>query len=55
MRNETALPRPEFYVFYNGDENCPKESEMNLSDAFKTFENGEKAVNLEQKETQQLH
>ena len=28
------LPSPEFYVFYNGIENYPSESELKLSDAF---------------------
>mgnify|MGYP002517189910 CR=1 FL=1 len=28
------LPVPEFYVFYNGKEDFPSESEMKLSDAF---------------------
>ena len=28
------LPMPEFYVFYNGKEDFPSESEMKLSDAF---------------------
>jgi len=29
------LPTPEFYVFYNGQEDYPLEQEMKLSDAFK--------------------
>lgn len=28
------IPTPEFYVFYNGDEPCPPEKIMRLSDAF---------------------
>ena len=32
------LPRPEFYVFYNGARKFPKESEMRLSDSFKTID-----------------
>lgn len=28
------FPRPEFYVFYNGRENCPPQKELNLSDSF---------------------
>ena len=43
------LPRPEFYVFYNGKEHYPKESEMKLSDSFKSFENMADDVNLELK------
>ena len=33
-RNLIKLPVPEFYVFYNGKEDYPTESEMKLSDAF---------------------
>ena len=32
------IPRPEFYVFYNGAEDAPVEQEMRLSDAFMTDE-----------------
>lgn len=32
---EIKLPRPECYVFYNGDASFPKEKIMKLSDAFK--------------------
>jgi len=32
---EIKLPRPECYVFYNGDAAFPQEKEMKLSDAFK--------------------
>ncbi|MFG6355457.1 MAG: hypothetical protein K1W26_01330 [Acetatifactor sp.] len=28
------IPTPEFYVFYNGDETCPPEKVLRLSDAF---------------------
>ena len=33
---QIRLPRPECYVFYNGDAPFPQEAEMRLSDAFKT-------------------
>ena len=33
---QIRLPRPECYVFYNGDAPFPQEVEMKLSDAFKT-------------------
>ena len=33
-RKLMKLPVPEFYVFYNGKEDFPSESEMKLSDAF---------------------
>ena len=33
---QIRLPRPECYVFYNGDAPFPQEAEMKLSDAFKT-------------------
>ena len=33
---QITLPRPECYVFYNGDAPFPQEMEMKLSDAFKT-------------------
>ena len=29
-----TIPTPEFYVFYNGDEPCPAEKVMKLSDAY---------------------
>ena len=50
-KKRIELPRPEFYVFYNGDEDFPKESEMKLSDAFKTFKGDEtgQETNLELK------
>ena len=32
---EIKLPRPECYVFYNGDAQFPQEKIMKLSDAFK--------------------
>ncbi len=34
---EIKLPRPECYVFYNGDDAFPQEKIMKLSDAFKTI------------------
>ena len=34
---EIKLPRPECYVFYNGDEAFPQEKIMRLSDAFKAI------------------
>ena len=33
-RKLKQIPSPEFYVFYNGEEKCPAEAELKLSDAF---------------------
>lgn len=33
-RKEIMIPTPEFYVFYNGDEKCPPEDTMKLSDVY---------------------
>lgn len=33
-RKRIPIPKPEFYVFYNGDEPYPSEDIMNLSDAY---------------------
>lgn len=33
-RKKILIPTPEFYVFYNGDEPCPPEKILNLSDAY---------------------
>ncbi len=33
-RKQFRIPTPEFYVFYNGDETCPPEKILRLSDAF---------------------
>ena len=33
-RGMVKIPMPEFYVMYNGEDDCPAESEMRLSDAF---------------------
>ena len=41
------LPSPEFYVFYNGKDEFPKESVMKLSEAFKEMQEIENEVNLE--------
>lgn len=38
------LPRPEFYVFYNGEADCPAEKSMCLSSAFSSGGGGVKAV-----------
>lgn len=35
---EIELPRPECYVFYNGEAECPQEKIMKLSDAFKALD-----------------
>lgn len=48
-KKQINLPRPEFYVFYNGREDFPKESEMKLSDAFEDFNQSDNEVNLELK------
>ena len=34
LRKLKRIPTPEFYVFYNGEENYPAEAELRLSDAF---------------------
>lgn len=34
LRNKVRIPYPEFYVFYNGVEEYPVESELRLSDSF---------------------
>ena len=34
MRKLKQIPTPEFYVFYNGEEKYPAETELRLSDAF---------------------
>ena len=41
------IPRPEFYVFYNGAEDAPVEQEMRLSDAFMTDETECGTISLE--------
>ncbi len=46
-RRKIELPRPEFYVFYNGKSKFPKETEMKLSDSFKTLQNDRNETNLE--------
>ncbi len=33
-RKEIPIPTPEFYVFYNGDEHCPPEEILKLSDLY---------------------
>lgn len=34
-KNKVSLPKPEFYTFYNGQENWAKEKVLKLSDAYK--------------------
>jgi hypothetical protein len=41
-----ALPRPEFFVLYNGEEPCPDEQVYRLSDAFEVADNGGPALEL---------
>jgi hypothetical protein len=33
--NLVTIPTPEFYVLYNGEKDCPDETTLKLSDAFK--------------------
>ena len=35
-RKQLAIPTPEFYVFYNGQDEYPNETILHLSDAFMT-------------------
>jgi len=37
LRRKIRIPYPEFYVFYNGTEEYPLESELRLSDSFAEF------------------
>ena len=43
---EIKLPRPECYVFYNGDDAFPQEKIMRLSDAFKEIKQAANLKNL---------
>jgi len=36
------IPRPEFYVFYNGEKNFPKKKRLRLSDMYKPVADGKK-------------
>ena len=36
LRRLKKIPSPEFYVFYNGEEDYPKSATLRLSDAFMT-------------------
>ena len=38
------LPRPEFYVFYNGKPKFPKETEMKLSDYFEKLKREDRGM-----------
>jgi len=52
------IPAPEFYVFYNGDKDYPKESVLKLSDAFledsKVLEVEVKVLNINYKENAEI-
>ena len=37
LRRLKKIPTPEFYVFYNGEEDCPESTTLRLSDAFMTI------------------
>ena len=37
LRRLKKIPTPEFYVFYNGEEDCPESTTLRLSDAFMTM------------------
>jgi len=37
LRRLKKIPTPEFYVFYNGEEDCPESTTLRLSDAFMTL------------------
>ena len=37
LRKLKKIPTPEFYVFYNGEEDCPDSTTLRLSDAFMTI------------------
>lgn len=41
LRRKIRIPYPEFYVFYNGTEEYPVESELRLSDSFAEYPKGE--------------
>lgn len=47
LRKKIRIPYPEFYVFYNGTEDYPMESELKLSDSFAEFpKDGKLSVEL---------
>lgn len=48
-KKRIELPRPEFFVFYNGKDEFPKTKTLRLSDSFKSFEGLSDSVNLELK------
>ena len=37
LRRLKKIPAPEFYVFYNGEEDYPEKATLRLSDAFMTI------------------
>ncbi len=44
FRRKIELPRPEFYVFYNGKSKFPKETEMKLSDYFEKLKREDRGM-----------